>query len=220
MPTSPGRTPMEHRLRLSASRSDSRLRPPGSPSSARSARASGSSGSDTEAGSDDERLQVQVGSGSQLARRSVSRLGHDDAPAMPPLSQPQPPGQRAATVAATTAATPAAATAAPPQPLLQRHTRPLSFPEDHGPHPDFRTEWWYYTGHLETESGKRYGYQVTFFRFGVRDRILAHVQDARAAGVLAGLSVALGWWGSTVSSLGAGTGPYTTVFWATCSICA
>jgi len=48
--------------------------------------------------------------------------------------------------------------------------RKLSFPVDHYSHPDFRTEWWYYTGHLETESGKRYGYQVTFFRFGVRDR--------------------------------------------------
>jgi len=48
--------------------------------------------------------------------------------------------------------------------------RKLSLPGDHYSHPDFRTEWWYYTGHLETESGKRYGYQVTFFRFGLRDR--------------------------------------------------
>ena len=48
--------------------------------------------------------------------------------------------------------------------------RKLSLPADHYSHPEFKTEWWYYTGHLETESGKRYGYQVTFFRFGVRDR--------------------------------------------------
>ncbi len=48
--------------------------------------------------------------------------------------------------------------------------RKLSFPADHYSHPDFKTEWWYYTGHLKTDSGKRYGYQVTFFRFGVRDR--------------------------------------------------
>jgi predicted secreted hydrolase len=48
--------------------------------------------------------------------------------------------------------------------------RKLSFPADHYSHPDFKTEWWYYTGHLETDGGKRYGYQVTFFRFGVRDR--------------------------------------------------
>ena len=48
--------------------------------------------------------------------------------------------------------------------------RTLSFPADHYSHPDFKTEWWYYTGHLQTESGRRFGYQVTFFRFGVRDR--------------------------------------------------
>ena len=48
--------------------------------------------------------------------------------------------------------------------------RKLSFPSDHASHPDYKIEWWYYTGHLEAESGKRYGYQVTFFRFGLRDR--------------------------------------------------
>ena len=48
--------------------------------------------------------------------------------------------------------------------------RKLSFPRDHFSHPEFKTEWWYYTGHLGTESGKRYGYQATFFRFGLRDR--------------------------------------------------
>jgi predicted secreted hydrolase len=48
--------------------------------------------------------------------------------------------------------------------------RKLTFPASHYSHPDFKTEWWYYTGQLESESGKRYGYQVTFFRFGVRDR--------------------------------------------------
>ena len=43
----------------------------------------------------------------------------------------------------------------------------FSFPRDHGSHPGFRTEWWYYTGHLEARSGKRYGFEVTFFRVGV-----------------------------------------------------
>jgi predicted secreted hydrolase len=42
--------------------------------------------------------------------------------------------------------------------------RPLSFPEDHGPHPDFRTEWWYYTGNLHTPKGRHVGFQLTFFR--------------------------------------------------------
>jgi predicted secreted hydrolase len=48
--------------------------------------------------------------------------------------------------------------------------RKLTFPADHYSHPNFKTEWWYYTGHLQTDSAKRYGYQVTFFRFGLRDR--------------------------------------------------
>jgi len=40
----------------------------------------------------------------------------------------------------------------------------LTFPEDHGSHPGYRTEWWYYTGNLISDSGDRYGYQLTFFR--------------------------------------------------------
>jgi predicted secreted hydrolase len=43
----------------------------------------------------------------------------------------------------------------------------FSFPRDHGSHPEYRTEWWYYTGHLRTSSGKRYGFEVTFFRVGI-----------------------------------------------------
>ena len=41
------------------------------------------------------------------------------------------------------------------------------FPRDHASHPDFKTEWWYYSGHLRTEEGLRFGYQLTFFRLGV-----------------------------------------------------
>ena len=42
------------------------------------------------------------------------------------------------------------------------------FPRDHYSHPEFKTEWWYFTGHLKTEAGARYGYQITFFRQGLR----------------------------------------------------
>lgn len=42
--------------------------------------------------------------------------------------------------------------------------RPLVFPADHGPHPDFRTEWWYVTGNLEDDQGHAFGYQLTLFR--------------------------------------------------------
>lgn len=38
------------------------------------------------------------------------------------------------------------------------------FPRDHGSHDGFRTEWWYYTGNVTTESGRQFGYQLTFFR--------------------------------------------------------
>jgi predicted secreted hydrolase len=40
----------------------------------------------------------------------------------------------------------------------------LEFPRDHGPHPGFRTEWWYWTGNLKSETGRRFGFQLTFFR--------------------------------------------------------
>ncbi len=40
----------------------------------------------------------------------------------------------------------------------------FQFPRDHGSHPDHRTEWWYYTGNLETEEGRPFGFQLTFFR--------------------------------------------------------
>ena len=42
-----------------------------------------------------------------------------------------------------------------------------SFPRDHGSHPDFRTEWWYFTGNLSDSLARRFGYQLTFFRQGV-----------------------------------------------------
>ncbi|HEX9757822.1 MAG TPA: lipocalin-like domain-containing protein [Nitrospiria bacterium] len=43
----------------------------------------------------------------------------------------------------------------------------FSFPADHGSHPSFQTEWWYYTGHLVTEDQREYGFELTFFRFGI-----------------------------------------------------
>ena len=65
--------------------------------------------------------------------------------------------------------------------------RVLEFPADHASHPDHRIEWWYYTGNLEGVDGRRFGYQVTFFRVGidrapenpsvwsVRDLFMAHL---------------------------------------------
>ncbi len=46
--------------------------------------------------------------------------------------------------------------------------RAFAFPADHGPHPRFRTEWWYWTGNLDAEDGRRFGYQFTVFRVRAR----------------------------------------------------
>ena len=43
----------------------------------------------------------------------------------------------------------------------------FTFPRDHGPHFDYQTEWWYYTGNLTAETGEHFGFQLTFFRRGL-----------------------------------------------------
>ena len=63
----------------------------------------------------------------------------------------------------------------------------FKFPRDHFNHPDFQTEWWYYTGNLKSSGGHRFGFELTFFRqavnrdpaksaaWDVRDLYLAHL---------------------------------------------
>jgi predicted secreted hydrolase len=54
------------------------------------------------------------------------------------------------------------------------------FPRDHFNHPDYRTEWWYYTGNLKSANGRRFGFELTFFRQAVaRDASDSpwHIQD-------------------------------------------
>jgi predicted secreted hydrolase len=45
--------------------------------------------------------------------------------------------------------------------------RAFEFPRDHGPHPEFRQEWWYFTGHLKAAGGEEFGFELTFFRFAL-----------------------------------------------------
>jgi len=55
------------------------------------------------------------------------------------------------------------------EPVTYRNARPdyqWSFPDDHGAHPSYRTEWWYFTGQLEGDDGARVGFQFTIFRQG------------------------------------------------------
>ena len=53
------------------------------------------------------------------------------------------------------------------------------FPRDHFSHPDFQTEWWYFTGNLKDATGRRFGFELTFFRAATSEnRKAAHVWDA------------------------------------------
>src|ERR1700760_3001763 len=56
--------------------------------------------------------------------------------------------------------------------------RPFEFPRDHGPHPDFHHEWWYVTGNLDSDTGERFGFELTIFRVG-----LVPPADVTSAGV-------------------------------------
>jgi predicted secreted hydrolase len=62
----------------------------------------------------------------------------------------------------------AAGTSISAQPLIKppelQPFPPLSFPRDHGAHKEFRTEWWYMTGALQSEAQQAFGFQITFFR--------------------------------------------------------
>ncbi|RPH62277.1 MAG: carotenoid 1,2-hydratase, partial [Acidobacteria bacterium] len=63
----------------------------------------------------------------------------------------------------------------------------FAFPRDHASHPDYKLEWWYYTGNVLASDGRAFGYQITFFRIGVdraptsssrwaiRDLFMAHL---------------------------------------------
>lgn len=43
----------------------------------------------------------------------------------------------------------------------------FEFPRDHGAHPEYPTEWWYFTGHLESKEKRTYGFELTFFRVSI-----------------------------------------------------
>ena len=54
------------------------------------------------------------------------------------------------------------------------------FPRDHFDHPEYQTEWWYYTGNVKSADGRRFGFELTFFREGVnRDATKTDAWDVR-----------------------------------------
>lgn len=64
--------------------------------------------------------------------------------------------------------------------------RSFRFPADHGPHPEFQTEWWYFTGNLFSESGRRFGYQLTIFRFALSQEIQERTSEWAAQNIYMG----------------------------------
>ena len=46
-------------------------------------------------------------------------------------------------------------------------SRAFEFPADHGSHDEYQSEWWYFTGNLQTERGRHFGFELTFFRFAL-----------------------------------------------------
>lgn len=46
--------------------------------------------------------------------------------------------------------------------------RAFEFPADHGSHAEYRTEWWYFTGNLQSGDGAMFGFELTFFRVGLK----------------------------------------------------
>src|SRR5580700_7448568 len=55
----------------------------------------------------------------------------------------------------------------------------FEFPRDHFSHPEFQTEWWYYTGNLRTAQGRRFGFELTFFRQAVDRKPAETVWDLK-----------------------------------------
>ncbi len=58
--------------------------------------------------------------------------------------------------------------ASPAQYQLAQPGYRYEFPRDHFNHPDYKTEWWYYTGNLKAADGHRFGFELTFFRQALR----------------------------------------------------
>ncbi len=52
--------------------------------------------------------------------------------------------------------------------------RQFRFPDDHGAHPRFRNEWWYFTGNLSAANGRRFGYQFVIFRIALKPESSIH----------------------------------------------
>ena len=86
------------------------------------------------------------------------------------------------------------------------NSRP-KFPDDFYYRKDYRVQWWYLTGHLMDETGREFGYELTFFavgvqkkkyksRFGVRNIYISHfaLSDVKKRRFLSSESADVGAW--------------------------
>jgi predicted secreted hydrolase len=55
--------------------------------------------------------------------------------------------------------------------------RTFHFPEDNGPHPAYKNEWWYYTGNIHASNGRHFGFQFTLFRVGLKPGNASSISD-------------------------------------------
>lgn len=91
--------------------------------------------------------------------------------------------------------------------IAARRDYSWSFPRDHWSHPGYRTEWWYLTGHLESETdpSRRFGYQFTLFRVGLLTETPPLVSSWAATDVIMGHAA--------VTDLAAGVHTFSEVLW-------
>ncbi|MDJ0881944.1 MAG: lipocalin-like domain-containing protein [Gammaproteobacteria bacterium] len=64
--------------------------------------------------------------------------------------------------------------------------RAMIFPQDHGPHPEYATEWWYFTGNLTDTDEQPWGYQLTLFRVGLKPGDATEDSDWRSHQIIMG----------------------------------
>lgn len=109
-----------------------------------------------------------------LPRLSACEGGREKAVA------PRTPGQGASRLAELLGADERAAFPAAVEP------RSFRFPADHGPHPAFRNEWWYVTGNLDADRGRRFGFELTIFRFALSPTVPSGASNWRTNQVYVG----------------------------------
>jgi predicted secreted hydrolase len=120
----------------------------------------------------------------RAATRATAACAAALAAAMPvPALAPPPPARMPAMPAGTPA--PGFAQALEP--------RAFVFPRDHGPHPEFRQEWWYLTGNLEAAGGERFGFELTFFRFALAPAPVGAAASAAPTAVQGGAAPPSAW---------------------------